>query len=313
MRLGIIIVAGIIFTSCNFASAQATQPGPTRIKLWQTAPGIVTGVDNDTDPTEPTMDIYLPAGATGPTAAFVVLPGGGYVHLSTIREGSDIAKMLNSHGIAAFVVRYRHGHAMTANAPPQRYQFPVPLWDAQRAIRTVRTNSAEYNVDPHRIGIMGFSAGGHLAAMVAVGIDPGKSGVSDAIDSASARPDFAVLMYPVMTFTQEEYVHKGSRTALTNDDPKVYSLLSPDEHVSANTPPTFLAQGSADRVVPPMNSILFYEACLKNHVPAELHLFYGGGHGFALDPTDPAIRVWPELMINWMTKNKWLPAPAATN
>ena len=90
MRLGIIIVAGIIFTSCNFASAQATQPGPTRIKLWQTAPGIVAGVDNDTDPTEPTMDIYLPAGATSPTAAFVVLPGGGYVHLSTIREGSDI-------------------------------------------------------------------------------------------------------------------------------------------------------------------------------------------------------------------------------
>jgi acetyl esterase/lipase len=246
------------------------------------------------------MDIYLPAHTDAATAGIVVLPGGGYVHVSTTREGSDVAKMLVSHGIAAFVVRYRV-------AP--LYTYPIPLWDAQRAMRIVRTNATQYNIDPKRLGVIGFSAGGHLAAMLATGIDPGPLPATDAIDSADAHPNFAILMYPVMTLTQDDFVHKGSRTALTKDDPKIYTPLSPDEHVNSDTPRTFLALASGDRTVNPMNSILYYEACLKNHVPAELHIFTAGGHGFGLAPTDPAIRVWPDLMVSWLAKNKIIDTP----
>jgi len=294
----------LIACVASLASAQTTQPAVQRIKLWDVAPGIVAGPDSDTDPTEPTMDIYLPPPATASGAAMVIFPGGGYTHLSTVREGSDVAKMLVSHNVAAFVVRYRHA---------LRYQYPIPIDDGFRAIRIVRTNAAQYGVDPHRIGVIGFSAGGHMAATMATLFDAGKPDAADPIDRASSRPDFAALLYPVITFTDEQHMHKGSRDALVGTHAELFPQLSAELHVTRNTPPIFLAHSTQDMTVPVENSILFYEACHKNRVPVEMHLFEIGGHGFGLAPTDPALSVWPQLLVNWMTKNKWLKAaPAAT-
>jgi acetyl esterase/lipase len=277
-------------------------PGIQRVKLWDKTPGVVEGNDRDVDPTEPTIDLYLPPPDKATGAAVLVLPGGGYVNLSTTREGSDIARELVGRNIAAFVVRYRH-------AP--RYHNPLPLLDAQRAVRTVRAKAADFHVDPNRIGILGFSAGGHLAATVATMDNDGPAPETpDAIDGVSARPDFAVLMYPVINLTDDAVVHKGSRTALVGDDTSLYQKLSPELHVTKDTPPVFLCHAMDDRTVPVMNSVLFYEACLKARVPAEMHLMQNGGHGFSLGGTDPALSAWPGMMVRWMAHNKWL-APAA--
>jgi acetyl esterase/lipase len=273
-----------------------------RVKLWEKAPMLAEGQDRDADPLEPTMDLYLPPKDSANGAAFIVLPGGGYTNLAMGHEGADVGKLLQKNNIAAFVVRYRH-------AP--RYHTPVPLLDAQRALRTVRANAKEYNVDPHRIGILGFSAGGHLAASVATASsDSPLPDTVDAIDKESARPDFVVLGYPVINMTDDHIVHKGSRDALTQKDESLFAKLSPEQHVTKDTPPVFIVHGTDDKTVPVMNAVLFYEACLKNQVPAELHIFSNGRHGFGLGGTDPALRTWPDLMLKWMERNKWL-TPAA--
>ena len=291
---------------CAVAAAQTTQPATEpavpRLKLWDTAPAIVPGHDTDADPTEPTVDIYLPSEPTG--TGVVVLPGGGYTHLSTTREGSDIAHMLLKHNVAAFVVRYRHG---------PRYSNPIPFMDGQRAMRLVRSKAAEFKIDPHRIGVIGFSAGGHLAASLSTHFDAGDAKSADPIEQVSSRPDFTVLLYPVITFTQEAYVHKGSRQALAGKHPELWADLSPDQHVTHDTPPILIFHSSADPAVPVENSILFYQACRKNGVPVEMHLFAKGPHGFGLAATDVELHVWPDLMANWMARNKWIPAPAPAN
>jgi acetyl esterase/lipase len=295
---GVLVLSSMGFGQTTQPTTQATaQASAERIKLWEKTPGVVEGKDTDTDPTEPTMDIYLPAGAAARTVGIVVLPGGGYTHLSTIREGSDVAKMLNAHGIAAFVVRYRH-------AP--RYEHPIPMLDGQRAMRIVRARAEEWHVDAKKIGVLGFSAGGHLAATLATEFDGGNVDAADAIDRVSCRPDFAVLLYPVITMTDEVHVHKGSRTALLGGRKELWAECSPEQHVTKNTPPVFLAHASPDRTVPVENSVMFYMACRAAGVPAEMHLFEIGSHGFGLAPTDAALRVWPELMVNWLSKNKWI-------
>ena len=294
MRLAGTFAAAICLLA-GAATAQTTQPAAHRLYLWDNPPGVVAGPDTDTDPTVPTMDVYLPDHPNG--AAVIFFPGGAYVHLSTVREGSDVAHLLNSHGIAGFVVRYRH-------AP--RYQYPIPMLDARRAIRTVRSEAEQFQVDPHRIGIMGFSAGGHLAATVATQFDGGDPDATDPIDRVSSRPDFAVLLYPVITFTQEKYVHKGSRKSLLGTRQELWPALSAELHVGPGTPPVFLVHATTDTTVPVENSILFYMACRNAGVSAEMHIFAIGRHGFGLAPTDPALRVWPALMLAWMDKNHWL-------
>ena len=227
-----------------------------------------------------------------------MLPGGAYVNLSMKNEGSDVARMWLTHNVAAFVVRYRH-------AP--RYHHPIPLMDAAGGIRTVRSKAAEFHIDPNKIGILGFSAGGHLAASVATMYDSGpKPENPDVIDGISARPNFAILMYPVIDLTDNAVVHKGSRTNLTQDDSSLFAQLSPQLHVTKDTPPVFLVHGTNDRTVPVMNSVLFYEACVKAGVPAELHIFSNGPHGFGLGGTDEALRTWPDLAVKWLERNKIL-------
>jgi acetyl esterase/lipase len=225
-----------------------------RIKLWPQVSGVVTGKDTERDPTEPTLDIYLAPTATAEPLGIVVLPGGGYSDLMMKYEGKRTAEFYNKHNISVFVVRYRH-------AP--RYHYPVPLDDALRAMRIVRSRAAEFHLAPDHIGVIGFSAGGHLASMVATRFDTGNPQAKDAIDRVSSRPDFAILVYPVITFVDKPFVHHGSMVNLIGKDESLKSELSSELHMRKDTPPVFLVHGGEDTVVPPENSLLFAEACRR--------------------------------------------------
>lgn len=303
-----LMAASLVAAATAYAQTTARAPAPTgpiegipRVKLWEQTPLRVEGPETNANPNDPTMDLYLPpaGGATG--AAVVVLPGGGYSNLAMGHEGNDVGQFFVKHNIAAFVVRYRHG---------PRYRQPIPLLDAQRAIRTVRARAADYRIDPQRIGILGFSAGGHLAASVTTLFNDGpKPGSPDAIDAVSARPDFAILLYPVINMSDDAVTHRGSRSQLTGDDRSLFERYSMETRVTRETPPVFIVHGSNDRVVPVQNALLFYQACLKNGVPAEMHIYENGPHGFGLGPNDPSLKAWPEAALRWMAGRKLLAAP----
>ncbi len=271
----------------------APPEGIERVPLYpEGAPGVVQGEDKDTDPTAPTIDIYVPrANANG--AAVVVLPGGGYGNLAMDHEGKQVGEFFNRHGIAAFVTRYRH-------AP--RYRHPIPMNDAQRAIQWVRANAQKFGVDPKRIGVLGFSAGGHLASTVSTKFNDGDPAATDPVARVSSRPDWAVLCYPVITFTQPT-MHSGSRKNLLGDrvdDAELVKSLSSELQVSERTPPTFLFHTNEDTGVPPENSVLYYLALREKKVPAELHIFRPGRHGLGLALNNPQVAPWSGLIIPWL-------------
>ena len=247
----------------------------------------------------PTLTAYRPAAEKANGAAVVVCPGGGYQHLAA-HEGEPVARWLNSLGVAGFVLKYRLG---------PRYHHPAMLGDVSRAIRMVRTRAREWKLDPARIGVLGFSAGGHLASTALTHFDDGKADAADPVDRASSRPDFGILMYPVITMTGP-YAHKGSRANLLGDDPDAALLeaLSSERQVTDHTPPCFLVHTSTDTAVPAENSLLFAEALHKHHVPVELHVFDHGPHGFGLGGNDPVLRQWPGLCAAWMAHHGWLRA-----
>jgi len=223
----------------------------------------------------------------------VVCPGGGYGMLAMDHEGEQIARWLNSMGIAAFILKYRLG---------PRYHHPAPLLDAQRALRMVRYRAQQYGVAPDQIGVWGFSAGGHLASTLATHFDAGDPKASDPVERVSCRPDFAILAYPVISFTTE-YVHRGSRENLLgkNPDPKLVELLSNERQVTKDTPPTFLFHTDEDDGVPPENSVLFYLALRKAGVPAEMHIYQRGPHGVGLASTDQVLSSWPDRLADWLS------------
>ena len=246
----------------------------------------------------PTLTVYpAPAGTANGTAV-VICPGGGYSNLSMENEGASIARWLNSRGVTAFVLKYRL----------KEYGQPAPLQDVLRALRTVRSQATAFKVNPDRLGIIGFSAGGHLAACAATLYDDpdGKTGAK--LDETSARPDFAMLLYPVITM-DPAFFHKGSRDNLigTNPAPELTALYSTELHVTRTTPPTFLAQAEDDRTVPVENSIQFYLALRKAGVQAELHLYEKGGHGFGLKTNVGRAAEWPLRAEDWMRGHGWLP------
>jgi acetyl esterase/lipase len=250
---------------------------------------------------KPTLTVYLPAGANATKTGVVVAPGGGYQHLSMTKEGSDIAHWLNEHGVAAFVLKYRLGPT---------YHNPIELGDAQRAIRMVRANAAEYSIAPDHLGMWGFSAGGHLTATAGTHFDAGNPGAADPIDRQGSRPDFLILSYPVITM-QDPYAHTGSRKYLLGDDPDPAQVqsMSDELQVTKDTPPTFLFSTTDDQTVPVMNSVMFYSALVKAGVPAEMHLFQNGRHGSGLGVGNPQLSVWPDLLIKWMRERGYA-APA---
>ena len=263
---------------------------PHRILLW---PDGAPEAQGDTDADKPNLSIYPVAdGRQKVATGVVVCPGGGYVNLAVDHEGAQIAAWLNSYGIPAFVLRYRLG---------PKYHHPVELGDAQRAIRYVRAHAADYGIDPHRIGVWGFSAGGHLASSTGTHFDSGKADSSDPIEKESSRPDFMILAYPVITF-KEPFLHRGSRDALLgkHPDPALVQLLSNETQITKETPPTFLFHTSDDSVVPVQNSIEFYLALRAAGVPAEMHIFQHGPHGVGLARDNPDLSVWPDLLAKWL-------------
>jgi acetyl esterase/lipase len=275
-----------------------------RIKLYATTPNVVAGRETELDPTEPTLDLYIPQADKATGAGVLILPGGGYQMLTVPGEGAEPAKFFLSHNVAAFVLRYRHG---------PRYHYPTTLLDAQRALRLIRARAQEYHVDPAKVGVLGGSAGGHLAAMLATLYDnkllPEAPYVADATDGLSARPSFALLLYPVIDLSDDGVTHRGSRTNLTQDNPALYDPLSPQKHVTRDTSPTFIVHGTNDRLVPVKNSLLFYEACLKAGVSVEMHILENGPHGFGMGTNlnDETVRQWPEQALRFMVRHQWIP------
>jgi len=285
----------IALLTSTFALVWAQSPRiigtePQVIPLWdRDVPGALGNTPSD----RPFLTYYPPAPAgIAAGTAIIIAPGGGYQSLAVTHEGVQEANWFNAMGIAVFVLQYRLG---------PRYQHPVELGDAQRAIRLVRSRAKEWNFSADRIGMMGFSAGGHLAATAATHFDAGKAGAADPIERTSSRPDFLILGYPVISM-EASITHQGSKRNLLgqNPDPKLVEELSNELRVTAQTPPTFLFHTTNDPAVPVENSIAFYRALTRNKVPAEMHLFQSGPHGVGMALSDPALSVWPTLLSNWL-------------
>jgi acetyl esterase/lipase len=272
--------------------------GQSAIPLWiGGAPGALGSAPED----RPMITSYLPPEGRANGTAVVIFPGGGYQHLSMEKEGSDVANWLASVGVTAFVVRYRLGPA---------YHHPVMLGDAQRAIRIVRSRASAWSIDPRRIGIIGFSAGGHLASTAGTHFDAGSAESTDPVERVSSRPDFMVLLYPVITMRGDSITHRGSRLNLlgASPDSSLVRLLSSETQVTRDTPPTFLVHSSDDKTVPVENSLLFYQALRTAGVSAEMHVFEYGGHGFGLAPADRVLSAWTTACESWMRRHGWITA-----
>ncbi len=245
---------------------------------------------------KPDIAIFLPSKKNSTGEAVVICPGGGYGILAYDWEGSDIARWLNSEGIAAFVLKYRLPGSKSNIVPHKS-----PLMDAQRAMRMVRSNAEKWNVDPGKIGIMGFSAGGHLASTLSTHFDVGDPSSDDPVEHESCRPDFSVLIYPVISFTGE-FSHSGSRKALLGEDadPELVSHYSNELQVNEETPPAILIHSDDDTVVPVENSIVYYKALRANKLTSELHIYPYGGHGFSLAIGQGHLSTWPDRVIEWI-------------
>ncbi|MEY3896402.1 MAG: Acetylxylan esterase precursor [Verrucomicrobiota bacterium] len=292
-RFLVVSAVALLGLPCDGQGQTEGLPAPVRLPLWPQG-SVAEGRESEGDPAVPTVDVHLPEPGKATGSAVVVLPGGGYGGISMDFEAVHAARFLTDNGVAAFVVRYRH-------AP--RFRHPLPLEDARRAVRWVRSRAAEFHVAPDRIGLMGFSAGGHLASTVITHMDAGDPAATDPIARLSARPDFAILVYPVITLVEERFVHKGSRSNLTGDDQQLWPELSSERHVSKDTPPVFLIHGGKDNGVPPENSMMFAEACRENGVSVELHVLSHGEHAFR----DEAVRAESyECLQRWLARNGWL-------
>jgi acetyl esterase/lipase len=260
---------------------------PETFLLWPDgAPGALGADDGD----RPSVTLFRASQPSG--ASIVVAPGGSYGALASNHEGRQVANYLNAAGVTVFVLKYRLG---------PKYHHPIELGDAQRAIRLVRARAKEFGISADRIGMMGFSAGGHLTATAGTHFDAGNAGAADPIDRVSSRPDFLILAYPVISF-DPAIAHRGSVRNLLgeNPDPKLIEDLSNDLRVTPETPPTFLFHTNADTGVVAENSVRFYLALRRAKVPAEMHIFENGPHGVGLALGDPALSEWPALLTSWL-------------
>lgn len=245
---------------------------------------------------KPDIAVFLPSKKNATGEAVVICPGGGYGILSYDWEGSDIARWLNSKGIAAFVLKYRLPGSKSNIIPHKS-----PLMDAQRAMRMVRSKAPDWNIDPEKIGIMGFSAGGHLASTLSTHYDAGDPTSSDPVEHVSCRPDFSILVYPVISFTGE-FQHSGSRKNLVGEDAdeSLVKYYSNELQVTEDTPPAILIHSDDDGGVPVENSIAYYKALRANKVSSELHIYPYGGHGYSLAIGQGHLATWPDRVIQWI-------------
>ena len=280
------------------------------IPLWKTIPQEIKASDyqekeiikdskiqSTSQVSIPTLSIFFTKEIKQNQTAVIILPGGGYSHLSMDKEGTKVAEWLNSLGITAFVLKYRLPSDLIMTN-----KTVGPLQDAQEAMRIVRLNAAKWNIDPNKIGIMGFSAGGHLASTLSTHYD---DRVYETSSKISARPDFSILIYPVVSM-ENEITHKGSQTSLLGKNPSedLINSFSNEKKVTAQTPPTFLVHATDDTAVLPENSINYYLALKKNAVSAELHLYEKGGHGFGLGVKDTS-KFWTKDCEEWLKSNNF--------
>jgi acetyl esterase/lipase len=287
------------------AEAKARQGAPV-LPLWpEGVPGLLPGggpeVEQDariSNVHAPSLTVFLaPEGSRNGTAV-VVCPGGAYMRLAIDKEGTAVAQWLNSLGVSAFVLKYRL----------KEYGHPAPLRDVLRAIRLVRSRAPQWKLAPDRVGVMGFSAGGHLASSAATLFDAAEGKTGAALDAVSARPDFAVLVYPVISMTSS-VTHAGSKENLlgTSPAPELAAHLSTDLQVTRQTPPTFLVHGGTDQSVAPENSLAFFGALRRESVPAEIHIYQEGAHGVGIEPNHGPISDWPKRCAEWLALRGLLP------
>jgi len=293
VHFGRCVLVSLMLAQCGLVIAQEAATEKTvsqKVGLWN---GRAPVGDGQTQEAEVFITVHLPAKGNG--AAIVICPGGGYGGLVTGAEGHGIAAWLNQHGIAGVVLEYR--------LPAGRSQ--VPLLDAQRAIRTVRSRAKEWNIDPSRIGIMGFSAGGHLASTAETHFDDGDPKSADAVERVSCRPDFAILIYPVISMGDKG--HGGSRRNLLGADPspQLIDLFSNEKQVTDKTPPTFLTHAKDDKAVVSENSQMFYDALQKHHVPSVYLELPSGGHGLN-GYKGPMWDAWQQKSMAWLAEIKML-------
>jgi acetyl esterase/lipase len=278
----------IIFLTVVIAILMSIANAQTPIRLWE---GDAPNANGKEAIDIPTITPFLAPKEKATGAAIIVYPGGGYVRLSDVKEGSAVAEYLNSIGVTAFVLKYRLG---------PKYGQPNQLLDASRAIRMVRSRAKEWGIDANRIGILGFSAGGHLASTLATHYDFGDANSTDAIEKISSRPDLQILIYPVVTMG--EFTHAGSKKNLLGENPteELVKKYSNELQVTKNTPPAFIVASVEDKAVPFENSLQYVQALRKNGVPFEFHLYEKGAHGFGLAPTDPILSTWKDRLKDWL-------------
>lgn len=246
--------------------------------------------------TDPTLTVFLPTGDKATGTAVLICPGGGYGVLAFDHEGYAIARWLNENGIAGIILKYRLPSDLI-----MKDKSVGPLQDAQEAIRILRRNREHWKINPNKIGVIGFSAGGHLASTLSTHY---AENVYESGDTTSARPDFSLLIYPVITF-DTALTHAGSRRNLIGDNPSEDAIkrFSNELQITTKTPPAFLVHSSDDKAVPVKNSLVYYENLVKNNIPAEMHIFQKGGHGYGLSVGKGTQSAWPDLCVRWMKEN----------
>jgi len=291
--------------------AAAPDPNPLVVPLWDGAPPQSQPAGEPLERVQdkhilwvrhvqnPTIEVRLPSRGNATGQAVVVCPGGSYSGLAYDWEGTDMAGWLNGRGIAAIVLSYR----LPVDGDIAHEKWLVPLLDVQRAIRMTRAHAADWGIDPAKVGIMGFSAGGHLASTAGTRFDAGDPEAADPVDRFSSRPAFMILVYPVISFATVA-AHSGSRRNLLGENPpeELVQRYSNELQVTAETPPTFLVHAADDGAVPVQNSLLFYNALLAHKVPAELHVYPHGGHGFSFAFQKGGVQDWTHLCARWMSE-----------
>lgn len=282
--------------SLSAAFSPAEAPKPVAVPLWPAGPPGVTAQGEGDNP----QLLITQVKSSSPTAAVVILPGGGYGGHAMGHEGYEFAEWFHSLGVTSAICTYRmRGKGNDGKG----YGHPAPMMDAQRAIQTLRAGAKDLNIDPNRIGVIGFSAGGHLCSTVSTKFAEPKPDEADPVRRVSSRPDFSILCYPVIGF-DKPYTHQGSQRNLLGEDPdpKLVASLSNETQVTPRTPPTFLFHTQEDTAVPVDNAIAYYLACQRHGVPAEMHIFPEGRHGLGLAAKTDGAKQWPQLCADWLRR-----------